>query len=76
VRACLFSKGHISKEIPPGIAVTQYLGFTPLSFWESSTYPLNRKYWTTSPSLYRYGLEKRDLASQMRITQLLYQGVQ
>ena len=29
VRAGLFLRGHISKEIPLGIAVTQYLGFLP-----------------------------------------------
>ncbi|MGD9075061.1 MAG: hypothetical protein PVJ69_07605, partial [Desulfobacteraceae bacterium] len=56
-------RGHISKKIPPGIAVTQYLGFTPLSFWESATYSLNLKYWVTSRSQYRYGLKKRGVAS-------------
>ena len=29
VRARPFSKGHISKKIPPTIAVSQYLGFLP-----------------------------------------------
>jgi hypothetical protein len=45
VRACPFSKGHISKKIPLGVAVTQYLGFAPLSLWESATRSLNLKYW-------------------------------
>jgi hypothetical protein len=56
MRLRAFSKGHISKKVPPGIAVTQYLGFAPLSFWESATHSLNLKYWVTAPSLYRYGL--------------------
>jgi hypothetical protein len=64
LRVCLFSRGHISKKIPPGIAVTQYLGFAPLSFCESATHALNLKYWVTSHSLYRYGLEKRGVPSQ------------
>jgi len=63
VRVRPFSKGHISKKIPPGIAVTQYLGFAPLSFWESATHSLNPKYGVTSRSLYRYGLEKWGVAS-------------
>ena len=58
------------------MGVTQYLGFLPaialaqarqagtwLSFWESATHSLDPKYWVTSPSLYRYGLEKRGVAS-------------
>ena len=28
-RQCLFSKGHISKKIPPASAATQYFGFVP-----------------------------------------------
>ena len=63
VRARPFSRGHISKKIPLGIAVTQYLGFAPMSYWESATYSLNLKYWGTSRSHYRYGLEKRGVAS-------------
>ena len=63
VRVRPFSRGHISKRIPPVIAVTQYLGFAPLSFWESATHSLNLKYWVTSPSQYRYGLEKWGVAS-------------
>jgi len=44
VRACLFLKGHISKKIPLGIAVTPYLGFAHLNSWESATRSLNPKY--------------------------------
>jgi hypothetical protein len=67
------------KKIPLGIAVTQYLGFlpavalaqarqagAPLSFWESATQSLNLKYWVTSPSQYRYGLEKWGVTSHRR----------
>jgi hypothetical protein len=74
VRVRLFSRGHISRKIPPGITVTQYLGFTSLSYWESATHSLNPKYWVTSPSLYRYGLEKRGVASLIGATQFLNQA--
>jgi hypothetical protein len=37
VRVYPFSRGHISKEIPLGTAVIQYLGFAPQNFWESAT---------------------------------------
>ena len=63
VRVRPFSRGHISKRIPPDIAVTQYLGFASVSYWESVTHSLNRKYWVTSPLFYRYGLEKWGVAS-------------
>ena len=52
------SKGHISKRIPPGIAATQYLGFTMMSHWESSLSSLNLKYWVAGYQANRYGLEK------------------
>jgi hypothetical protein len=42
--------------------VTQYLGFAFLSFQESATRSSNPKHWVTSPSLYRYGLEKWGVA--------------
>jgi hypothetical protein len=63
VRVRPFSRGHISKRIPLGIAVTQYLGFMPMDLWESATHSLNLKYWVTALSLYRYGLEKWGVAS-------------
>jgi hypothetical protein len=41
-------KGDISKKIPPDFAVAKYLGFAPLSPWESSPDLLNRKYLATA----------------------------
>jgi hypothetical protein len=54
----LSSKGHISKEIPPDIAATQYLGFTMMRPWESALSSLNPKYWVAGCQANRYGLEK------------------
>lgn len=67
VRARLFSKGHISKRIPPDFTVTQYLGFAPRNTWESGTNSLNPKYWVTSPLRNRCDLEKRGVPSHFSV---------
>jgi hypothetical protein len=47
-RLCRSLKGNISKKIPPNFAVAKYLGFTPLSPYESALHSLNRKYLATT----------------------------
>jgi hypothetical protein len=53
-----FPKGDISKKIPLDSAVAKYLGFTPMSFWESATNLLNAKYLATALYGSRYRLEE------------------
>jgi hypothetical protein len=54
----VFERPYLKKKIPPGIAVSQYLGFTMMSHWESALSYLNPKYWVTGYQAYRYSLEK------------------
>jgi hypothetical protein len=58
-----FLKGDISKKIPLDSAVAKYLGFTPVSLWESATDSLNAKYLVTAPYGDRYHLEESAIAS-------------
>ncbi len=56
VRARLFSKGHISKRIPLGFTVTQYLAFNELVADSQVFWGANPKDWVTSPLRNRCGL--------------------
>jgi len=49
-------------EIPPGFAVTKYLGFMPGNFWESAANTANPKYLVASFQAGRYRLEEIDIA--------------
>ena len=46
-RSWLFSRGDISKRIPPGLAVVTEVGFTPWKPWESPS-------GSSKPHLYDY----------------------
>jgi hypothetical protein len=59
-----FPKGDISRKIPPDPAVAKYLGFTPVSFWESATNLLNAKYLATALHGNRYRLEESAMAPE------------
>jgi hypothetical protein len=58
-----FPKGDISKKIPLDSAVAKYVGFTPMSLWESATDSLNAKYLATALYGNRYRLEESAIAS-------------
>jgi hypothetical protein len=57
-----FPKGDISKKIPLDSAVAKYLGFAPVSLWESATNLLNAKYLATALRGNRYRLEESAIA--------------
>jgi len=64
VRTWAFSKGDISREIPPQLAVAKNSGFTPQSPWESPVSVLNPEFLATALCRNRYPLEKRGMASK------------
>jgi len=62
MRQWLSLQGDIFLEIPPGIIVTKYLGFTPANSWESTADMENPKYLVTSFQGGRFRLEEIDIA--------------
>ena len=57
-----FPQCDISKKIPLNSTVAKYLGFTPVSLWESATNLLNAKYLATALYGSRYRLEESAMA--------------